>query len=249
MNLIKENFNLKIILVEPSGPINVGSIARLCSNFEVDQLRIVSPKCNIFSLETRKMALKGIKFINECKVYECLKDSISDCDLVLATCGRIDYGKESNQDSLENISKWIRNFKKVKNLAIIFGREDRGLTNKELLMANKVFTIKTSKDFPSLNLSHAVSIVLYEFFKDTNIENKNQNRDLNLATSKQIESSFLEIEELLLKTGYILPHTQNAKISKFKKYIHRSETSKHELDTLRGIIHQINWALKNSKSL
>ena len=51
-----KNFsNLKVILVEPSGPLNVGSVARLCSNFEVDELRIVSPKCDVFSLEAKKM--------------------------------------------------------------------------------------------------------------------------------------------------------------------------------------------------
>ena len=243
------DLNLKIILVEPSGPINVGSIARLCSNFQIDQLRIVSPKCNIYSLESKKMALKGINFINECKVYNCLKDSISDCDLVLATCGRIENSAESNQESLENISNWISNFKKIKNLAIIFGREDRGLSNKELLMANKVFTINTNKKYPSLNLSHAVSIVLYELSKITKKQNIKQLKEFNLASSKQIEDSFLEIEQLLTKTGYAMPHTLNSRISKFKNFIHRSETSKYELDTLRGIIHQINWALENQQKI
>ena len=249
LNLKETNFNIKIILVEPSGPLNIGSIARLCSNFNVDQLRIVSPKCDIYSLETKKMALKGIKFIKESNIYESLIDSISDCDLVLATCGRIDYQKEFEQDSLENVSTWIRNFKKVKNLAILFGREDRGLTNRELLMAHKVFTINTYKNFPSLNLSHAVSIVLYELSKITKAENILKKKDLDFATSKQIEDSFLEIEKLLLKTGYALPHTLNARISKFKKYIHRSETSKHELDILRGIVHQINWAVENRNKI
>jgi len=249
LNFEKTNFNLKIILVEPSGPLNVGSIARLCSNFNVEQLRIVSPKCNILSLETKKMALKGIKFIKECNIYESLIDSISDCDLVLATCGRIHNQKGYVPDSLENISTWIKNFKEVKNLAILFGREDRGLTNKELLMAHKVFTINTNNNFPSLNLSHAVSIVLYELSKISKSENSLKKKDLDFATSKQIEDSFLEIEKLLLKSGYVLPHTLNAKISKFKKYIHRSETSKHELDTLRGIVHQINWALENRSKI
>ena len=55
--------NLKVILVEPNGSLNVGSVARLCSNFEVDELRIVSPKCDIFSLEAKKMALKGHIFL------------------------------------------------------------------------------------------------------------------------------------------------------------------------------------------
>ncbi len=236
-------------MVEPSGPINVGSIARLCSNFQINQLRIVSPKCDIYSLETKKMALKGISFIKECSIYKCLKDALTDCDLVLATCGRIDYQKESNLDSLDNISKWIRDFKQIKNLAIIFGREDRGLTNKELLMAHKVFTINTNKFFPSLNLSHAVSIVLYELSKNIELENIKKKKELNFASIKDIEDSFIEIEELLLKTGYILPHTLNARISKFKKYIHRSETSKQEINTLRGIVHQINWALENSKNI
>ncbi len=249
MNLEKTNYNIKVILVEPSGPLNVGSVARLCSNFNVDQLRIISPKCDIYSLETKKMALKGIKFIEECTIYESLIDAISDCNLVLATCGRINSSKENEPDSLENISTWIRNFKEVKNLAILFGREDRGLTNQELIMANKVFKIKTHKDFPSLNLSHAVSIVLYELSKSVRPHNILKKKALDFATSKQIEDSFLEIEKLLLKTGYLLPHTLNAKISKFKKYIHRVETSKHELDTLRGIIHQINWALENKNKL
>ena len=100
-----------------------------------------------------------------------------------------------------------------------------------------------------MNLSHAVSIVLYELSKITKADNILEKKELDFATSKQIEDSFLEIEKLLLKTGYLLPHTTNAKISKFKKYIHRSETSKHELDMLRGIIHQINWALDNKNKI
>ena len=63
--ILGKNFsNLKVILVEPNGPLNVGSVARLCSNFEVDELRIVSPKCDIFSLEAKKMALKGQEFLD-----------------------------------------------------------------------------------------------------------------------------------------------------------------------------------------
>ena len=60
--ILGKNFsNLKIILVEPNGPLNVGSVARLCSNFEVDELRIVSPKCDIFSLEAKKTIKKILK--------------------------------------------------------------------------------------------------------------------------------------------------------------------------------------------
>jgi tRNA/rRNA methyltransferase len=246
--ILEKNFsNLKVILVEPNGPLNVGSVARLCSNFEVDELRIVSPKCDIFSLESKKMALKGQKFLDNCNIFYNLENAIFDCDLVLASCGRIDVSKDSFFESSEDIFNWTKSFKKINNLAIIFGREDSGLTNGELLLANKTFNIPTSKNNPSLNLSHAVSIALYELNKSSN---KNLNQELevfNLASSKQIHYSFLEIEELLLRVGYLLKHTSKAKIGKFKKYILRANTSIHEINVLRGIVHQIKWFLNNPK--
>ena len=246
--ILERNFsNLKLILVEPNGPLNVGSVARLCSNFEVDELRIVSPKCNIYSLEAKKMALKGQNFIDNCKIFDNLENAIFDCDLVLASCGRIDLSKDSFFESSEDIFNWTISFKKINNLAIIFGREDSGLTNDELLLANKTFNIPTSKNNPSLNLSHAVSIALYELNKSLK-RNFNQELEVfNLASSKQIHDSFLEIEELLLEVGYLLKHTSRAKIRKFKNYILRANTSMHEINVLKGIVHQIKWFLNNSK--
>ena len=247
MILEKNFYNLKVILVEPNGPLNVGSVARLCSNFEVDELRIVSPKCDIFSLEAKKMALKGQKFLDNCKIFYNLENAIFDCDLVLASCGRIDVSKDSFFESSEDIFNWAISFKKINNLAIIFGREDSGLTNDELLLANKTFNIPTSKNNPSLNLSHAVSIALYELNKSSK---KNFNQELevfNLASSKQIHDLFLEIEDLLLRVGYLLKHTSKAKIGKFKKFILRANTSMHEINVLRGVAHQIKWFLNNSK--
>ena len=220
-----KNFsNLKVILVEPNGPLNVGSVARLCSNFEVDELRIVSPKCDIFSLEAKKMALKGQKFLENCKIFDDLQKAIFDCDLVLASCGRIDLNKDSFFGTSEDIFDWTLSFKKINNLAIIFGREDRGLTNGELLLANKTFNIPTSQNNPSLNLSHAVSIALYELNKSSKRNFDQEIKVFNLASSKQIHDSFLEIEELLLKVGYLLKHTSKAKISKFKNFILRANT-------------------------
>jgi len=243
-----KNFcNLKVILVEPNGPLNVGSVARLCSNFGVEELRIVSPKCDIFSLEAKKMALKGQKILRHCEVFDDLQKAIFDCDLVLASCGRIDVKKDAFFGSSEDIFDWTLSFKNINNLAIIFGREDRGLTNSELLLANKTFNIPTSQNNPSLNLSHAVSIVLYELNKSSK---RNFNRELqvfNLASTKQIHDSFVEIEEMLLGVGYLLKHTSRAKIGKFKKYILRANTSMQEINVLRGIVHQINWFLNNSK--
>ena len=246
--ILEKNFsNLIVILVEPNGPLNVGSVARLCSNFEVDELRIVSPKCDIFSLEAKKMALRGQKYLDQCVIFDNLEKALFDCDLVFASCGRIDVSKDSFFTSSEDIFNWSLSFEKINNLAVIFGREDSGLTNDELLLANKIFNIPTSKLNPSLNLSHAVSIVLYELNKSSK---RNLNKELavfNLASSKQIQESFVELEKMLLRVGYLLKHTSRAKISKFKKYVLRANTSTNEINVLRGIVHQINWFLNNSR--
>ena len=242
-----KSLNLNVVLVEPNGPMNVGSIARLCSNFDINELRIVSPKCDIFSLEAKKMALKGQRYIDNCKIFNSIEQAIFDFDLVLATCGRIDLSNDIECQSPEDISKWISSFLEINNIGILFGREDRGLSNNELLYAHKILNIETSQNYTSLNLSHAVSIVLYELTKSST---NNLEKDLqlfDLASSKQIYESFNEIEEMLIKTGYLLEHTANSKISKFKKFILKAKTSSYEINVLRGIVHQINWFLTNSK--
>ena len=176
-----------------------------------------------------------------------IERAIFDCDLVLASCGRVDVGKDSFFGSSEVIFDWTLSFEKINNLAIVFGREDRGLTNSELLLANKAFYIPTSQNNPSLNLSHAVSIVLYELNKSSKKNLNNELKVFNLASSKEVHDTFVEIEEMLLRVGYLLKHTSKAKISKFKNFILRANTSMHEINVLRGIVHQINWFLNNSK--
>ena len=193
------------------------------------------------------MALRGKEYLSHCKIFDSLEKAIFDCDLVLASCGRIDVCKDSFFESSEDIFSWISSLKSINNLAIVFGREDRGLTNDELLLANKTFFIPTSQNNPSLNLSHAVSIVLYELNKSSKKNFKKELEVFNIASSRQIHDSFAEIEEMLLKVGYLLKHTSKSKIRKFKNFILRANTSEHELNVLRGIVHQITWFLNNSK--
>ncbi len=183
-------YNLKVVLVEPNGPLNVGSVARLCANFEVDELRIISPKCDINSLDAKKMALRGQRYLDKCLIFNNIEQAISDCDLVLASCGRFETSKDSIFYSPEDISTWISSKKQINNLAILFGREDRGLNNQELLLAHKVFNIPTSPNYPSLNLSHAVSIFLYELSKSSKRDFNCELKAFDLASSKQINESF-----------------------------------------------------------
>ena len=153
-----------VVLVEPSGPINIGSIARLCANFDISELRLVSPRCDPFDLDARRMAVKGLGILQKAEKFDSLIDAVEDCSRVVATCGRIDHGGIPLNSS-EEVFNWLLRTQSSDRVALVFGREDRGLTNQELQIAQRVITLKTSENYPSLNLSHAVAVVLYEFHR------------------------------------------------------------------------------------
>ena len=236
---------LIIILVEPAGPINVGSVARLCENFKVNELRLVSPRCDYLAQESIKMAVKGAKILDNSKVYKDLNSALSDCTRIVATCGRKEHG-EIPLDSSKDALSWACRSERKETIALVFGREDRGLSNEELLKANKVICLNTSKDYPSLNLSHAVAIVLHQF---------NQLNDIGLLKSQseisypanliKLEDCINDAGSLLLDIGFLMKHTYKAKMTKIKQFLLRSEIRDDELALIRGIISQARWKIRN----
>ena len=88
---------------------------------------------------------------------------------------------------------------------------------------------------------------MYELNKSSKRNFDKELEVFNLASSKQMHDTFVEVEEMLLEVGHLLEHTSKAKISKFKNYLSRANTTMHEINVLRGIVHQIKWSLNNSK--
>ena len=236
---------LKVVLVEPSGEINVGSVARLCANFGVDELRLVSPKCDPLALETKKMAVRGLRILEKAKIYENLNSALSDCSRIIATCGRKDHG-DIPLHSDEVALCWALESNKEETIALVFGREDRGLSNEELLKANKIINIETNQEYPSLNLSHAVAIVLHQLnqvSKQNLIKaKKNKNQPANLI---KFEDCINDAGILLLDIGFLMQHTYKARISKIKQILIRAEIKDEEVSLIRGMIRQVRWAIKN----
>ena len=233
---------LKVILVEPAGPINVGSVARLCENFSVDELRLVSPKCDYLAQDAKKMSVKGLKILEKAKVYDDLNSALSDCSRIVASCGRKDHGEiplNSNKDAL----LWAHESEREETIALVFGREDRGLSNEELLKANKVISLNTSESYPSLNLSHAVAIVLHQF----NTLNSLKPKKINSypANLLKLEDCMNDAGNLFLEIGFLMKHTYKAKMTKIKQLLVRAEIKDDEVALIRGIISQARWAIKN----
>ncbi len=239
---------IKIVIVEPIGEINLGSIARLCENFKVDELRLVAPKCDPMNHETQKMAVHGKDFLKDASIYSNLLDAIDDCARVVATCGRIDHGIIPIHSS-ETALKWILETNSQKPVAIVFGREDRGLTNTELQMAQKVISLKTSPKYPSLNLSHAVAIVLHElhsYRKKTSAQVK-RIETINPASAKELSDFIEDAKELLLEIGFLYNHTANSRMAKIKNLLQRANSSSADISLIRGMIRQVRWFSKSKK--
>ena len=236
---------IKIVLVEPAGTINVGSVARLCENFNINELRLVSPKCDYLAKESKKMAVRGINILEEAKIYKDLNSALSDCSRIIATCGRKDHGEiplYSNKDAL----RWALESEREETIAIVFGREDRGLSNEELLKANKVISLNTSDKYPSLNLSHAVAIVLHQLNQFNKLDlvkpNIKNSSPSNLIT---LEDCINDLGSLLIDIGFLMKHTYKAKITKIKQMLIRAEVNDDEVALIRGIISQTRWVIKN----
>ncbi len=233
---------LRVVLVEPAGPINVGSVARLCENFNVHELRIVSPQCNYLAQDAKKMAVRGVNILEKASVYKDLNSALSDCSRIIATCGRKEHGEIPLNSNKEALS-WAIRSEREETIALVFGREDRGLSNEELLKANKVISLNTSENYPSLNLSHAVAIILHQF---SELDFKKQPTKLSYpANLIKLEDCINDAGSLLLDIGFLMEHTYKAKMTKIKQLLLRGEIKDDEVALIRGIISQARWKIKN----
>ncbi|AEB96092.1 tRNA (cytidine-2'-O-)-methyltransferase TrmJ [Metallosphaera cuprina] len=168
---------IRVILVEPEGEYNVGFIARLCKNFDVDQLYIVNPKCDLD--KAKQFSAKGNTFLERAKVVDKLEDAIEDLDLKISTSSIAD----SKGDMLrKSMAPWeISSLIGRRQVGLVFGRESVGLTREEIAMTDIMVFIPANRDYPVLNLSHAVSIILYELWKSKVNENRISN-DMNVSS-------------------------------------------------------------------
>ena len=110
---------LVVVLVEPAGPLNVGSVARLCANFEVAELRLVAPRCDHLGAEARLLAVHGAWVLEQARLFPSLAAALADCRRVVATSGRRD-GEPLPLLAPEPALHWLRQGSAP--LALVFGR-------------------------------------------------------------------------------------------------------------------------------
>ena len=245
------------MLVEPAGPLNLGSVARLCSNFGIAELRLVAPRCDPRDEQARRMAVHGLDLLERAPTYPSLAAALADCGRVVATSGRADGEPLPLLPPAEALA-WLLAADgesaaapaPASPAALVFGREDRGLSNGELLQAGRLIHIPTGAGRPSLNLSHAVAVVLHELQRlegdPTAGGGGGRDHGRPPAPRGELEAALADAENLLLEAGFLLPHTARARMAKLRCLLQRAQPDRGEVALLRGMVCQLRWACRRS---
>ena len=229
-----KKINPTIILVRPQLSENIGMAARAMDNFGLSKLSIVNPRDGWPSKKAESSAKHADKIINRAKVYKSLEDAVSNYDLVIATSNRKRFLTKKTYDNFNILQKKIRDFR---NIAILFGPENSGLSNQDIRLANFLFTIPTYNTNKSLNLSHAVSVMSYELFQANNTSFKNTSTSNIDKVSKLEFSNFINVlVKDLDSRGFFRPIEKKASmIDNIYSIYNKTDLSKKELRMLWGI--------------
>jgi tRNA/rRNA methyltransferase len=255
-----ENLSFTIVLVQPEHSGNIGSIARIMENFNFKNLVIFNPIENIdkiLSYETQGFAMQGKDILFDSEIIELknpkqhlveFEKFLERFDYIIATTAR---GKiYSNIRRLAIFPEDLSLPMSVNPLkiAVLFGKESRGLTNEEISLADVVLRIPTSNNYSALNLSHACGIILYELFKKLNIINIGRGIHPVLLSSRDDRLIMLKIVKEIIEKLKIRSHKKDNVFFAFRNIFGRNLMSKKELSLILGLFSKINSLLEN-KSL
>ena len=244
--LDKNSFS--IILVEPSKAQNLGSIARVMMNFGFSKLILINPSIPLASPEIEIVARRGIQIINQAEIrYSSLQELREEFNLLVGTTARVGSDYNLNRVALppeEAFSSELYG----DNIGIVFGREQYGLKNEEINICDLLVSIPSDEKYPVLNLSHAISIVLYTI-QSCLLSNQNQN---SLKKPKHRVASTNEREQLkiyfnrLVKEINYHPEKQHIANQAFSNILSRGYVSGREVTILMGVFKWISFQMKKT---
>ena len=267
---------VRVVLVEPEGPLNIGSAARVMKNFGLRQLVLVNPQCDALGEAAQQMAVHAKDVLLAAQQVDSLATALAGCGLAVATTARDrDLSRPLALPETELPHLLEPRFAQT---ALVFGPESRGLNNNELCQAQRFVKIPTDSVYPSLNLAQAVALCCYELSRlarnvaattpvpsqilpnvaasgtPTSIPTaapetvSSTSASDPPATLDDLERYYGHLESTLLKIGYLYPHTASSRMRKFRQLLHRTMPTAAELAMLRGVLRQLEWALNQPTS-
>lgn len=236
--------SVKVVLVGTTHPGNIGATARAMKNMGILDLALVEPKEFPSDVATfRSKAAKDI--LEKASVHTSLEEAISECELVVGTSARgrtVPWPVLNPREAAEEMHKSSLNGK----VAIVFGREDRGLTNEELGLCNFHVHIPSDPEYSSLNLSQAVQILAYEI-RLSYLQDRHVNKeywDVELANNEQTERLINHMDELMQEVDFYDVENPRKLLVRIRRFFKRSKIDVMEANIFRGLFATIQKKLK-----
>ena len=231
--------NIAIILAGTKHPGNIGSVARAMNNFGFLDLRLAAPQCAI-DVEAYRLAKSGGKVLDCARKYRSLRSAARGLHVVVGTSAKTG-GHRSKAYSPRMLSAKLIAQAQHHKLGIVFGPEDTGLVDDDLLMCQLLVRIPTRPFARSINLAHAVTIVCYELYVASMSMTRNPEKGIKPAPFEQAEAMYSQLEDALLKIGFLQPQNARHMMFALRRLFGRAGLEAADVGILRGIARQIAW--------
>jgi tRNA/rRNA methyltransferase len=235
-NRIKKE-NITIILVDTKIPENIGAAARAINNMGIEKLILVNPKRIDRDKMLKSATIHSERIIDNLEIFSDLKDAIGRFGFIVGTTARLGTYRPA-MTAPESLAQKLVDISQNNEIAILFGSEDKGLSNEHIQYCHTITTIPTS-EFSSLNLAQAVLIVCYEIFK-VSIINSDSSIP-RLANSFELEGMYDHLNDVLFKIGYLNPQNPDLWMRYVRRFFSRIQVRAREVHLIRGICRQIDW--------
>lgn len=231
--------NIRIVLVNTTHPGNIGGAARAMKNMGLSRLYLVAPK-EYPSDKAVWRSAGATDLLDNAVVVETLDEAIAGCSLVVGTSARerrIPWPLLDPRECGESV--WSEAGQH--EVAILFGREDRGLTNEELHRCNYHVHIPANEEYSSLNLATAVQVICYEvrmaFLAQTAGKTlPNHTWDMPPADAAALENYYGHLEQTLVELGFLDPTNPKQTMTRLRRMYNRVRMDQMELNILRGVL-------------
>ena len=229
--------NVTIVLHRPKYSENIGAAARAACNMGIKRLKVVAPE-NYDLDKILKLATHAVSpVVEKIEVHDNLCDAVADFHYVVGTTARMG-GQRHVVTSPLIIAEKLVPISANNNVAIIFGQEDKGLSNEDIRFCHILVNIPTA-DFSSINLAQAVMIICYAIY-NAGADERNKNIP-RLASRHELEGMYAQLKDILARISYINPENPDYWMLKFRDFFNRIQLRAREVSIVRGICRQIDW--------
>jgi tRNA/rRNA methyltransferase len=229
---------LRVVLVSPRNPLNIGAAARAISNFGFSRLRVVNPYEVAF--REARSAVGAASVLETAEEYKTVAEATADCTLVVGTTA---VGRRELQQPLRRLEYGIRLIRRrlaASPVALLFGSEKFGLSNDDLSHCHWLMRIPTREEHESMNLGQSVAVCLYELVRDAKAETLKPER-AKRATAGDLERITQRLLEVLEKSGYVNPRTSGSTEEKIRRLVRRLHLTARDAEIWLGMLRQILW--------